>query len=469
MKRAPRTSDLVEALRLPLGQLPDPLPLPPPPSRPAQADITPPGSKSLTNRTILLAALAEGASLIRGVPLDAEDAEVMIEGVQRLGAVVQRVGTTLHVRGVGGRWRVGTEGVVLDLRNAGTATRFLAAAALLSPGPVTIDGSSRMRDRPIGELGGILAALGCNVEYLGTPGCPPLRITPPKAGARASGVLEIGETRSSQFISALLLVSPWLGGGGVTLRLTGEVTSPPYISMTLALLAQLGAEVRSSDDLRVLRVASGASIGGRGGILPFEHDVEPDASGATYWWGAGALLAGASVRVLGLGEGALQGDAQFPDLLSRMGCRITRRDSPDSVEVGAADHLKPILADMSEMPDAAMTLGVVAAFATGTSIMRGLRTLRVKESDRVAALKTELTKLGAAVESPLHADRDAMTITPGGHDSRSPLVFDTYNDHRMAMSLALVGLRRANVSIRNPACVGKTYPEFWREFSRLFA
>ncbi|GJQ29893.1 MAG: 3-phosphoshikimate 1-carboxyvinyltransferase [Phycisphaerae bacterium] len=467
MKRPPAVPGAVEPLMRPVDELPDPLVIPTAPCKDgqyrAQADITPPGSKSLTNRAIFLAALGHGASTLRGALLDADDAAVMIESVQRLGAGVQRVGTTLRIEGVGGCWRVPPEGVTLALGNAGTATRFLAAGALRSPGPITLDGDARMRQRPIGELAGILAALGCGVEYQGTPGCPPVRVTPPKAAPASRGVIELGQTASSQFVSALLLTAPFIGG--ITLKLRGEVTSPTYIAMTLGLLAELGVEVRSSDDARVLRVGAKADLGG------FAYDVEPDASGATYWWGAGAILPGASIRVLGLGERSLQGDAQFPEVLARMHCRVTRREQPASIEVTAPAALRPVLADMSEMPDAAMTLAAVACFAEGTSILRGLRTLRVKESDRIEALRSQLTRVGVRVENPVQGDRDALTITPpeGGLGAGPfPRVeFETFNDHRVAMALSLLALRRPNCAIRNPACVAKTYPTYWAEFARL--
>lgn len=469
MKRAGSSASDVSTLSRPLAELPDPLPLPTP-SRiggtfASRAEFTPPGSKSLTNRAILLAALAAGESIIRGALLDADDTRVMIAAVKQLGASIDQVGTTLRVTGVGGRWRTPAGGLTLDLHNAGTATRFLAAAAALSPAPLTIDGNARMRQRPIGELAGILAALGCGVEYLGAPGCPPVRITPPKGALKPPAVLELGETQSSQFISALLLVAPWLGG--ITLRLSGEITSPTYITMTLGLLAQLGVTVRTSDDSRLIRVVSGTS-----GVAPFSCDIEPDASGATYWWGAGALLPGASVRVVGLSDDSLQGDVRFADLLARMGCRVTRRTSPASIEVGAPqDRLRPILADLGEMPDASMTLAAVACFAHGTSILRGLRTLRVKETDRIEAVKSEISKLGVRVENPVQGDPDALTITPParGLDNthQEPVTFETYDDHRMAMALSLIALRRPNILIKNPACVAKTYPTFWTEYARL--
>ncbi|MDX2132251.1 MAG: 3-phosphoshikimate 1-carboxyvinyltransferase [Planctomycetota bacterium] len=450
--------EMLAALRGPLEALPDPLPLPCAHGRSVAVDIRPPGSKSLTNRAVLLAALAEGHSEIRGVLDGAEDSEVMLACVRALGATVERTPGAVRVRGVGGRWPVPPGGVTLDCRNAGTAARFLAAAALRASGPVTIDGSPRMRERPIGELGEALGALGCGVEYLGTPGRPPVRITPPHAGAPVPDPLTLGPTQSSQFVSAILLMAPWLGG--LTVRLTGVVTSPAYITMTLGLLARLGATARTSDDLRLIRVFSEHA-----GLGAFSYDVEPDASGGTYWWGAGALLAGGAVGVEGLDTSSLQGDAEFPDVLARMGARVDRVGR--CVRVCGPARLEPVTADCSAMPDAAMTLGAVACFAGGTSLLRGLRTLRVKESDRHEAMCREFAKLGVRVEAP-PGEPDAMRITPPARMREDAVEFDTYDDHRMAMSLALVALRRPGVHIRNPGCVRKTYPGFWADFARLY-
>jgi len=444
---------------------------------PFDAAIRPPGSKSLTNRALLLAALADGESTLHEALRDGEDAARMISALTQLGArIVSDAGGALRITGVGGTWKTPPEGTVLDLHNAGTATRFLAGAALLSPAPITLDGNARMRERPIGELGYILTALGCGVSYLGKQGCPPVRITPPAPGSRPPGVIDVPTTQSSQFISALLLVGPWLPGG-ITLRLTGEVTSASYIAMTLGLLARLSAQVRTSEDLRVLRVSAPTPPGEtppRLGLRGFQYTVEPDASGASYFWAAAAMIPKARCRVLGLGDDSLQGDSKFPEVLALMGAKFARSPKPQEyIQVTGPHHLKPILADMSQMPDAAMTLAAVACFAGGTSILRGLRTLRVKECDRIAALQTELAKVGVVVQTPVQGDPDAMTVTPpsGGMDcfaAARPVEFDTYNDHRIAMSLALIALRRPNTFIRNPACVAKTYPGFWADLAHLY-
>jgi 3-phosphoshikimate 1-carboxyvinyltransferase len=463
----------VDSSRAILAALPPVLDLPAPPKT-FDASVRPPGSKSLTNRAVLLAALAKGTSTLRNCLRTADDARRMLTAIQLLGAgAADGPDGSLMVTGVDGRWNVPPQGVTLDLGNAGTAARFLAASAVLASGPITIDGDARMRERPIGELGEVLTRLGCVVSYNGRAGVPPVHITPP-ADSGPVPMLEISTTRSSQFISGLLMAGPWFSRG-LTVRLQGEITSAPYIAMTLGLLARVGASVRYSEDLRVIRVGPGDSQEGETarGLRRFEYMVEPDASGATYFWAGAAIVPGAICRVVGLDENSLQGDARFPEVLRLMGVKVGRAPGPEgAIETRGVAQLKPILADMSEMPDAAVTLAAVACFASGTSILRGLRTLHAKECDRVAALCTELTKLGVTVQTPVQGDPDAMTITPppAGLDcsSKAPRVeFDTYNDHRMAMALALIGLRRPNVAIRNPACVGKTYPGFWEDFAKL--
>lgn len=453
-------------LSRPLDALPDPLPIPTVTGA-FDASVRPPGSKSLTNRALLLAALASGESMLRGALVDADDAVVMIEAITRLGARVRRAGDTLRVVGVGGRWRAATHAgeLRLDLRDSGTATRFLAAGSLLSPVPIVIDGSDRLRQRPIGELVDALERLGARGEYPGRPGYPPVRVTPPLTLPRAAAIT-LTTTLSSQVISALLLVAPWLPGG-LTLTLGGEVTSRSYVAMTSGLLDRLGATVRTTRDLGVVRV--GPAEAGTP-LAPFEYAVEPDASGATYFWAAASIVPQASCRVRGIGAHSLQGDAGFPELLERMGVEVRRDESEPAVACRGPAALTPIMADVSAVPDAAMTLAAVAAFAGGTSVIRGLRTLRLKESDRIEAMRVELEKVGAKVD--VRGNSDAVTITPpeGGVAAPGrPVVFNTHGDHRMAMSLALIGLRRPGVSIANPRCVAKTYPLFWSHLAGLWA
>lgn len=460
-----------ELLRRHLPDLPSPLPLPTI-GRAFSASITPPGSKSLTNRALLLAALTDGESVLHRALLDADDADAMIGSLRALGAIITASGETLRVRGVGGCWRVGPGGSRIMARDAGTVARFLGAAAMLADGPVTIDGAARLRQRPMADLGRALDAFGCAVQWQDQPGHLPLTVTAPERFQ--GGVVDLASVESSQFLSALLMVGPWLPDG-VTLRIASPPPSGSYIAMTLGLLSKLGAEVRFSEDYRILRCGAAQMIGlapRPAGLAPFTYHVEPDASGATYFLAAAALVPGSICTINGLGINSLQGDAGFASVLERMGATVDRTGGPSPVtRLRAGRSLAPILADMEDMPDAVPTLAVVASWADGTSIIRGVRTLRVKESDRIAALCAELAKIGVTVQCPVQGDDDAMTVTPplrGVSNNTHPVVFETYNDHRMAMALSLVALRRPGVSILNPACVAKTYPTYWRDFSMLY-
>ncbi|MCC5821901.1 MAG: 3-phosphoshikimate 1-carboxyvinyltransferase [Phycisphaerales bacterium] len=450
-------------LTQPLTALPHALELPPVPRAPVliPVHLRPPGSKSLTNRALLLAALAEGESTLTGALVDADDAQRMLAAVQTLGAKVAVEGTTVRITGVAGRWKVPADGVTIDLNNAGTATRFLAASVLASPAPITVTGNARMQQRPIGELIATLERLGVKAEYLATPGCPPVRLTPPAAavGESAAGrTVEIPTTQSSQFISALLLVGSALPGG-LTVRLTGDITSASYIRMTIGQLDQLGVRVKSSEDLRVIRVEPS--------LRRFVTDIEPDASAACFWWAAGALRPDRRIFVDAIPAKSLQGDADFPAVLESMGCTIQRH--ANAVAVIGPQTLRPVMADLKDMPDAGPALSVVGAHAAGRSILRGVRTLRVKETDRIAAIAAELAKVGSTVTGDLNNDPDAMAIDPIPADfPESPVAFDTYDDHRMAMSLALVSLRRPSVVINDPQCVAKTYPNYWQHWHQAF-
>lgn len=476
---------------------------------PFDVTIRPPGSKSITNRALLLAALAEGESVLRGALVDAEDARVMIRALEQLGAsiVVEQSAddaalgnATISVTGVGGRWKPREREPVLDLHNAGTATRFLTAAAVLcdpAAGPITIDGNARMRERPIGELVDVLRSLGARVEYVARDGFPPVRVYPIGEGHKREVVL--GRTSSGQFVSALLMIAPMLPGvGGLAVRLSEPPTSEPYVRMTLRLLERVGVRADSS--------AAGSSSGWttattwrfeRQAIKPFDMAVEPDFSGAVPFWCAAAMVAGASCAI-DAGDGfcgpSLQGDAEFLEkvLGEFFGAEWSWEDGgrlwrcrgrgegggivPPSLPIGLGD-----------IPDTAMAAAVVACFASGSpgnaegaSTLAGLRTLRVKETDRLAALQAELSKIGARVEVVATGGDEALQITPPRDLGSSPVClpasvapppvveFETYDDHRMAMALALIGLRRGNVVIRDSGCVRKTYPTYWRDFARLY-
>ncbi|TVQ31110.1 MAG: 3-phosphoshikimate 1-carboxyvinyltransferase [Phycisphaeraceae bacterium] len=475
MGSASNANQMRRVLASDLEDLPDPLPIPPL-AAPFNVDITPPGSKSITNRALLLAGVASGHSLLRRPLIDADDSERMLSALERLGAHIEHhmrddgVTRDLRVRGVGGRLRGDT---ALYLGNAGTAMRFITAMSVLADGQVLLDGSARMRQRPIGQLATVLRGLGAGVEFSGESGFPPLKITPPQE-LRHRGHMVLPSAASSQFISALLMLAPWLPGG-VTLELRGHITSKPYIVMTLELLRRLGAQnVAASSDFSKIHV-------GHGPLDGFTIDIEPDASGATYFWAAAAMTPGATCRIRDLSSKSIQGDARFPAALTAMGATAGFRDNAIGVaaprSTGSADRSAPALhgvrIDLGAMPDTAMTLASVCCFASGPSEISGLRTLRIKETDRIGAMKSELEKIGVGVEIFEKDDDEGIRITPPSQGvDCSPdcprIEFDTYDDHRMAMSLALIGLRRPNVFIRDPGCVAKTYPEFWAHLSTLY-
>lgn len=498
----------IAALSLPLDQLPDPLPIPTI-EQPFDVTIRPPGSKSITNRALLLAALADGVSELHGPLIDADDAQVMLRAIQQLGAKVEiiravnnkRGGTggfsasgvanldIMRINGVAGRWKIPAgQTINLNLNNAGTATRFLTAAAILAPpdsNGIIIDGDARMRQRPISELADALEQLGIRIEYLGSTGHPPLRIVPPIDHRSLNDLISFGRTASSQFISAMLMACPFLDRD-VGIVCTEPPTSEPYVRMTQDVMEAVGIAflrktLQNKSDLPGMR----SRLPGQ--RLPaFSYNIEPDASGATYFLACAALVPNARCIIDGLpwiGEPgtSLQGDAWFGGLIAAMGA--DERADEHSTEASGNATLAAIDYSLADMPDTAMTAAVLACFASPTtdnpaaaSTLRGLRTLRVKETDRLAALQTELTKFGATVdifEETLGGQQDeGLRITPPPlpttHSPLPPIFFDTYHDHRMAMSLALIGLRRPNVFIRDPKCVAKTYPTFWKDLAKLY-
>lgn len=444
-------------------------------------DITvrPPGSKSLTNRALLLAALAKGSSTLTGALVDADDAQVMIAALRSLGTQIEitpeieagqpTANPTIRVHGVAGTWKTPPGATTrLDLHNAGTATRFLTAAAVLQPdhaGGIVIDGNARMRERPIRELVDALTCLGAQVAYEGASGFPPVRVLP-GLGQNPRAV-SFGRTSSSQFISALMLVAPFLPGG-LQINFTTPPTSASYLRMTRQLLAQHGVRVDGQ--------VGGTLVIPHQPVAGFDARIEPDASGASYFLAAAAICQ-SRVVIPGLSNlTSMQGDAGFAHCLLRAGAEAVPLDGATRIRGSAS--IAGSAWELHEMPDVAMTAAVVACFAHGPSTIRGLRTLRVKETDRIAALVAELTKLGVGVQvfsytGPDGKPDEAITVTPPSNgidcSPNAPAVlFETYDDHRMAMSLALIGLRRPNVVIDNPACVCKTYPTFWRDLARVY-
>ncbi len=416
------------------------------------ATVAPPGSKSLTNRALVLAALASGPCRISNVLL-ADDSAVMLDGLRKLGFDVAVDGTTVTVAGQSGV--VPAPAADLFCGNSGTTIRFLSALGALGHGTFSLDGVARMRQRPIGELVDVLGTLGATVDYAGEVGFPPVRVT---ADGLTGGPMTYGTAQSSQFLSAVLMAAPY-ARDELVVTLTGAQTSWPYVAMTMRLMDVFGITPLVRRDPHT--AVPNEIIVPTGTYAATDYTVEPDASGAAYFWAAAALHAGSRVTVPGLGLHSLQGDLAFADVLKRMGATV--QVTKDAVTVTGTGDLDGIDADLSAIPDQAQTLGVVALFAKGPTRITGLRTLRVKETDRLSAMATELAKFGAGVT--VDGD-DAITIVP----PRSPTVgvaVDTYDDHRMAMSFTLAGTRLDGVVIRDPACVGKTYPTFFEELAKL--
>jgi len=409
------------------------------------ARVRVPGSKSITNRAVLAAALAQGESRLEGA-LQSDDTEAMRVALGALGVPVAADGTTWRVRGAAGK--LAAPRVPLDARASGTTARFLTAAAALADGPVVIDGAPRMRERPIDDLARALAALGVGVEVLGANGCPPVRVA---GGGLRGGRAPIDARRSSQFVSAVLLAAPYALQDVVLEPVGGIVVSRPYVDLTLAVMRDFGAD--AGWEGAGLRVAAGRGYRGRA------FAVEADASAAAYPFAA-AAIAGGSVRVQGLSRGSLQADVALVDVLEQMGCAVER--APDAIRVSRPPGA-PLLGvdvDMNAMPDAVLALAVVALFAAGPTRIRNVANLRIKETDRLAALERELGKLGARAR----AGADDLAIEPGPLRGAE---IDTYDDHRMAMAFALAGLRVPGVRIRDPGCVAKTWPDYFEALARL--
>jgi len=412
----------------------------------AQGVVRLPGSKSISNRALLLAALADGTTWLSRL-LDADDTRVMIEALRALGIAIRREGDELCVSGCGGRFP--ERSADLFLGNAGTATRSLTAALAFADGRYRIDGVARMRERPIGDLVEALNALGARIDYEGQAGYPPLLIEP--AQQLRQDEVAIRGNVSSQFVSGLLMAAPLVAPAqGLRIRVAGELISQPYVAMTVAMMKRFGVEVRRSEETFVVPRARYASPGALA--------VEGDASSASYFLALG-LLAGGPVRVEGVGRDSVQGDIAFADLLQAMGARI--EVGPDWIEVRAGDGLRAVDWDCTSIPDAAMTAAVVAMFAPGRTTLRGIGSWRVKETDRIAAMATELRKLGAAVEEG--SDRIAID----GPTTLREATIDTYDDHRIAMCFALAAAGGVPVHIRDPGCVSKTFPRFFEELSAL--
>ena len=416
-------------------------------ARGARGTVRLPGSKSISNRVLLLAALATGETEIRGL-LDAEDTRVMREALGRLGVPITERAHALRVHGAAGAFR--QKKADLFLGNAGTALRPLTAVLALCAGEYLVSGVARMHERPIGDLVEALRAIGARIDYRGQPGFPPLAIHPAKM--RVAAPVPVKGDVSSQFLSAMLMALP-LSGADATIEVRGELISKPYVEITLNVMRRFGVAVERDGWAR-FRVPS-ARYTSPGSIY-----VEGDASSASYFLAAGAL-GGGPVRVEGVGRESIQGDVRFAEVLQAMGARI--RIDDEAIECAGSGQLAPFDLDMNHIPDAAMTAAVLALFASGPSRLRNIASWRLKETDRIAAMATELRKLGAQVEE----GADYLRITPG--ELRPGVAIDTYDDHRMAMSFSLVAVGGVPVRINNPQCVAKTFPEYFSVLASIAA
>ncbi|MES2498991.1 MAG: 3-phosphoshikimate 1-carboxyvinyltransferase [Pseudomonadota bacterium] len=420
------------------------------PASQAQGNMTLPGSKSISNRTLLLAALANGMTQIRGL-LASDDTERMLESLAELGIEFEREkqSESMFLFGINGSFK--NKKADLFLGNAGTAFRPLTAALAFSQGEYYLHGVPRMHERPIGDLVDALRQIGANIEYAENNGFPPLKISP--ASIDASIPIKIRGDVSSQFLTALLMALP-LTKQEATIEVESELISKPYIEITLNLMSKFGVIVQREGWQRFIIPANSSYTS------PEKIFVEGDASSASYFLAAGAI--GGIVTVQGISKDSIQGDIKFADALELMGAEISYGENFIYACKPKNGKLKAIDLDCNHIPDAAMTLAVMALFADGTTTLRNIASWRVKETDRLTAMATELRKVGAIVEE----GADYLTITPP--EKLTPnAVIDTYDDHRMAMCFSLVSLGGVPITINDPKCVNKTFPNYFEEFAKI--
>ncbi|MDR0292444.1 MAG: 3-phosphoshikimate 1-carboxyvinyltransferase [Elusimicrobium sp.] len=402
------------------------------PLKPLNAKIVLGGSKSLTNRALLIASLAGGRSVIENASLSA-DSKILINALKKSGIKISG-GKKIKISGI----KKSDKKITINAGDAGTALRFLTAFCALTEKEVILTGSARMQKRPVGELVAALNFLGANIEYLQRPGFPPLKIN---KGLLRGGRAAINGGVSSQFISALLMLGPALKNG-LALDIKGKLVSASYVDMTLDVMRRFGAKIQNKNYKEIIV---------RGPYKNAVYKCEPDASGASYFLACGALGSGGAVRV-NLNPASLQGDVKFADILKKMGAKVTK--GKDYIEVASNGPLKAVNADMTLMPDTAQTLAVLCAFARGKSKIKGLSTLRIKETDRIAALSAELAKMNVKTKT----GKDFLEIY-GGEPKTAKI--KTYNDHRMAMAFAPPAAALGQIEILNPSVVKKSFPDFW--------
>ncbi len=412
------------------------------------ATVLVPGSKSLTQRALIAAALGNGTSKLIG-PLASEDTSYTSKALEQMGIIVEREEDSWTVHGSGGI--LATPEKEIFLGNNGTATRFLTSVAALGNGPFKIDGEERMRERPIAPLMEALQGWGVDIHSIKNTGCPPLAIN---SKGLTGGATILPEGKSSQYLSSLLLVAPY-AAAPATLEVKGEVLSKPYVAMTLSVMYDFGIAVECNEEYTSFTIPQGT-------YRAMEYQIEGDASNASYFWAAAAITAG-RVTVANVPVPSLQGDAGLVPLLARMGCDVSR--DGNGITLTGSERLEGITVDMGDMPDVVPTLAVVAAFAHGKTTINNIEHLRIKECDRLTATLAELSKMGAKVEE----GQDYMVIHGDGGECLHGAEIETYNDHRMAMSFAVAGLRVAGVKIHGEGCVAKSFPDFWERFAAMVA
>jgi 3-phosphoshikimate 1-carboxyvinyltransferase len=421
---------------------------------PFSATITPPGSKSLSNRALVLAAMSDGPCELSNI-LFADDTRVMLDSLLKLGFEVTIDEPAARVRVVGAGGSIPKSDAELFCGNSGTTIRFLTAFCALGNGRYILDGIPRMRQRPIGQLVDLLRNLGVRIEYLENDGFPPIRI---HAHNLPGGIVRYPAAASSQYLSAILQASPY-ARNEIRIDLDPNQTSWPYAAMTMQLMDHFDVIPELLRDPKTQQPKQ--IVIPRGRYRAADYAVEPDASNASYFLAAAAISPGSKVTIEGMGKRSLQGDVGFADVLHRMGASLVF--GKDFITIQGTDDLEGIDVNLNGMPDMAQTLAVTALFAKGHTTIRGLHTLRVKETDRLAALQNELTKLGADVE----IQDDTLIINPSEDGKLKAAKIDTYDDHRMAMSFAVAGTRSSGVTIKDIECVNKTYPDFFKDLEKL--
>lgn len=406
--------------------------------------LTVPGSKSYTHRLLIAAAMAQGDCIIDNA-LRSEDTDLTLGALRQMGVQISEHGTRIEMHGCGGQFRPTADPIYLG--NSGTSMRLLISTACLGQGEYIFTGTARMQERPVQPLVTALKQIGVRIDCVEDNGCPPVSI---RGGGTSGGAIAIDCSLSSQFLSSLLLAAPSLKRG-LDIQVRGKTVSKPYIDMTVDILSRLGIQVSREGYARF-------QVPGSQRFQPGHYTVEPDISNASYFWAIGAI-SGRRITVEGIQAGSLQGDLGIVALFEQMGCQVTHVEDRLSVQGG---RLHGIEADMGDLPDMVPTLAVVAAFARGTTVIRNVAHLKAKECDRLAAVMTELGRMG--IET--HSDGQSLTIAGGAPKGAE---ITTYNDHRIAMSFAVAGLMAEGprTRIRDERCVDKSFPGFWRVFNQV--